>query len=666
MWPKDNNKQVSAAVRILQQKRDASARATHLMVKNDSLITYEKAFEGQAAVKKFFIATFLERKKMSTKTITKRIALVAVAALAIGGFSAVSANATTYPTAAAATGGTAFGGSATARTVTATVGAYVTDVVTSGTADKVYTISSTGVGTLSIAPVSTTGGETIYPALDDDSGATGKYTIKSPTSASWYTGNAEGLGAAFGGTETFTFAAYSDVAGTQTVSIKGNSTATATTVTITWGAAPAVSASYSTSVISPLNTAAVRTTDAAVVYTKGDGVTSTQAGTIEVSLLSGFETAITKGLSATITGPGSLSLTSVADFTTAGDFDNAPTGRSIAIADSAATGSQYVVAIWNDGEAGVSTITLKSGTTVVGTETVTFYGSVAKVTATQVYSIADASGVNALGNDNTDGALQDSAVIVKLTDANGNAVVATPSIKSNDTSVIVGLDSACDADAAVPGTYYCDIDPAANDSGKSATVYFYVTVNSVDIKSDLLTFKLGGAVKTVTAALDAASYDPGTAVALNFTAKDSKGNPVFDGARADFLNGGVVFNYGTGVSTTSNEYSFVGGVATLKTYAPLAAGNLVAKGKYGTDAGSTLVGTTFALEATVNGDASSSLALDAANAATDAANNAYDEAQNATQAASDALAAVTALAAQVKSLIASVKKLTAAVAKLKK
>jgi len=44
MSPKDNNKQVSAAVRILHQKRDASARATHLMVKNDSLITYEKAF----------------------------------------------------------------------------------------------------------------------------------------------------------------------------------------------------------------------------------------------------------------------------------------------------------------------------------------------------------------------------------------------------------------------------------------------------------------------------------------------------------------------------------------------------------------------------------------------------------------------------------------------
>lgn len=93
MSPKDNNKQVSAAVRILHQKRDASARATHLMVKNDSLITYESGILGQAVIKKFFIATFLERKIMSTKTSFKRIALVAVATLGAGVLSVAPANA---------------------------------------------------------------------------------------------------------------------------------------------------------------------------------------------------------------------------------------------------------------------------------------------------------------------------------------------------------------------------------------------------------------------------------------------------------------------------------------------------------------------------------------------------------------------------------------------
>jgi hypothetical protein len=113
---------------------------------------------------------------------------------------------------------------------------------------------------------------------------------------------------------------------------------------------------------------------------------------------------------------------------------------------------------------------------------------------------------------------------------------------------------------------------------------------------------------------------------------------------------------------------FALGKHVITFYAPLVSANLTVNIKLAAGAAwaTALDDTTIVATATVEGDSTASLALDAANAATDAANNAYDEAQNATQAASDALAAVTALAAQVKSLIASVKKLTAAVAKLKK
>ena len=112
---------------------------------------------------------------------------------------------------------------------------------------------------------------------------------------------------------------------------------------------------------------------------------------------------------------------------------------------------------------------------------------------------------------------------------------------------------------------------------------------------------------------------------------------------------------------------FALGKHVITFYAPLVAANLTVNVKLVAGAAwSTALGdTTVVATATIDGDSTASLALDAANAATDAANNAYDEAQNATQAASDALAAVTALAKQVKSLIASVKRLTAAVAKLK-
>ena len=74
MWPKENKKKVSGAIRILQQKRDASARATHLKAENWK-----------------FQSSTIERKQMSTKTSFKRIALVAASALAFGGLAVISA-----------------------------------------------------------------------------------------------------------------------------------------------------------------------------------------------------------------------------------------------------------------------------------------------------------------------------------------------------------------------------------------------------------------------------------------------------------------------------------------------------------------------------------------------------------------------------------------------
>ena len=85
--------QVSRAIRILRGNRDESARASHLVVKKDLLMTYESALIGQAEREKCSQSTFSERKIMSTKTSIKRIAAVAAVALTLGGFSAVSAHA---------------------------------------------------------------------------------------------------------------------------------------------------------------------------------------------------------------------------------------------------------------------------------------------------------------------------------------------------------------------------------------------------------------------------------------------------------------------------------------------------------------------------------------------------------------------------------------------
>jgi hypothetical protein len=183
-----------------------------------------------------------------------------------------------------------------------------------------------------------------------------------------------------------------------------------------------------------------------------------------------------------------------------------------------------------------------------------------------------------------------------------------------------------------------------------------------------VTFTVGGIMSTgtVSAAFDKADYAPGEALTLTFTAKDIKGNPVYDQDVTDLIVDAVVFNYATGIAQTAVNFSFIKGISSLTGYSPLAGGSVIASATYDAGAPDLQEGKAISATATVTGDATASLALDAANAATDAANNAYDEAQNATQAASDALAAVTALAAQVKTLIAAVKKLTTAVAKLKK
>jgi len=96
-------KKVSDAIRILQRKRDASARATHLMVGKDPLITYEKALTDQAEGGIVPNSTLFERKIMSTNTSIKRIALVAAAALTLGGFSVITAG-SANAAASAATG----------------------------------------------------------------------------------------------------------------------------------------------------------------------------------------------------------------------------------------------------------------------------------------------------------------------------------------------------------------------------------------------------------------------------------------------------------------------------------------------------------------------------------------------------------------------------------
>uniref|UniRef100_UPI00404B8EAA hypothetical protein n=1 Tax=Candidatus Planktophila sp. TaxID=2175601 RepID=UPI00404B8EAA len=104
-----------------------SARAIHYAVQKDTLMTYEKGLFAQAEPG-IVSGSTIERKKMSTKTIYKRIALVAVTALGAGVLSVAPANATVPGTSTV---------TPTTATIAVAVGAVASTTVVVTVADQV-------------------------------------------------------------------------------------------------------------------------------------------------------------------------------------------------------------------------------------------------------------------------------------------------------------------------------------------------------------------------------------------------------------------------------------------------------------------------------------------------------------------------------------------------
>jgi len=687
MSPKDNNKQVSAAVRILQQKRDASARATHL-----------KATDGIVS------SVTIERKQMSTKTSFKRIALVAASALALGGFSAISA-----PQANAALSiSTVTGISLVRDTGTAVVGTAVgvnfgfkaaADVAVANERET-FTAYVSSYPANGYAAVTST--VTDYPrsTAADFTTPTNTTTGGAGTASLWFNATAAAA------ISTTTYAATSTAAhgqfaftptkaGTYELTVFNDYDADGAvdpsefrqTISIVVAAASGLSTSASTAFMAAAQATTFDSTTNAVARSASKTLNS-DISTIKVSLVNSDGTAHASGstVTASITGAGFV-------LATVTKADAVAQARSSSVA-AGADGIAYVN-VDADGTAGTGTVTVSVtdaatlATTVLGTFTVTAYGAATKLeVSTTNYTIGKAGTTTgkAAGTRTeageakfaTDTTATVPAFIVKATDSNGALVnltgygttaAAVPSVVSSDATVVTGGTCVLDDGDATYGSgdgvgyYNCSFTAAtAAKSGAKATL----TIRSVDPAGDGTTYltttlpvSIGGSVAKEVISTDKTSYSTGEGMIVTITATDASGNPVFDGAGTPELSGNKAVG---GALPTAGQY--VGGkkATTANTlFAPAVGGDFIIKGT-GTDAAETALSTTVSVE----GDQSSSLALDAANAATDAANNAYDEAQNATQAASDALAAVTALAAQVKSLIASVKKLTAAVAKLKK
>jgi protocatechuate 3,4-dioxygenase beta subunit len=579
---------------------------------------------------------------MSTKTTFKRVALVAVAALGLGVLSVAPSSAAPIATTTVAYDTT---------TSTAIVGGQVTVQVTTDTSTDSTraTVASSGVGSV----VSATSA----------AGADSSTVSGTPTSGTFYIDNTQPRYAKTNVVLT------SAVVGSQVLTITPLTTngtpGTAVTKTITWVAADTigVSAAKSTSVINAYtaNTGAAFTADAAITAAAGSvlaGTTNQQKAAIKVTLLDSNGVAVNgKALTASISGPGLLQIVD-ANETTTGTLARALT--SAALSDNVG-----YVTVSNDGTAGVSTITISVGTTVIATETITFSGSAAKYEVTAVsgsYSIA--------ANGSTDSAT--TGIAVKVTDSAGNLVDGhNVFLKSSDTTIATVSSSSSQSGASKAGYAYFVLTGVKSGS-TTITAYDTSGGTSATISASTTVKVAKTEAATVTAAFDKASYAPGEKMTLNIVAKDADGNAVADANAGTYT---MSANLGT-TSTLPTAAAFVGGTHAVTIYAPVSSGEFTVSVKLlaGAAWATALDDTTITASANVVNPAfdaatdAANEATDAANAATDAALAAADAADAATAAAEDASAAVAKLAKSVNTALKALKKqitsLTALVNKL--
>jgi hypothetical protein len=634
------------------------------------LITYEKALLSQATGGKFPSVTFIERKQMSTKTSIKRIALVAAAALTLGGFSAVSAHATaSYVTVTQSVTHSAAG---TGPTATGVIGGQVTFTYEAADTSTTYVTTDAG-GYFNGKPTASSSGTVVYTnSIDATSGVT--YTAAAAA-------------------DLLTVKVSSQVAGTQVVTIKTLATVTGVAtvvakVTITWAtsAAAGLTAANSLMYISSTTCSAflaTNTSHAADVVTAANDANA---------ITSSYKTGDVHVCISTRDGSGSAIAVKTTS-TVLNSFGQSASASAAAVQDillsnpNSVTGTGTFTAILTDNASNTITLTtpftyystLASLTLVNigysaqyggagavatgGTTAIAAIGTTSKAVpglSTSALALVGVVGKDSNGNI-VDLANATEAALLKPFTIDSDGVTGAPSAKSSD-SLGAGAGYSTDAagldiSGAVYGTNIAYVDCANSTKAEKITL----TANAV--KSDLTTAVTSNSVTiycadnsvkgkvTVTPADSAIDANASTTVQVSVL--DPSGYVVPDGTSVS-----MSANQGAGINTPST--TTVNGA--FKYAATLLAGQgtttVLAVGPKG--------GSGTATVSVTGGTAdSSALSLDAANAATDAANNAYDEAQNATQAASDALAAVTALSAQVGALIATVKSLAAVVAKIK-
>ena len=618
---------------------------------------------------------------MSTTTSIKRIALVAVAALGFGMLSVAPSSATVIAnslTIDSATDSITLGESATAVLTHSFVATNANDSVT---ITAIKTSSNSGnAGTIrlnlteSSTSASTTAGvAATSPGYLHSTGANSALALLTDTGASrpdsvTVQGNS---GANRSNFSKFGVTLYNPIAaGTyeikfyMTVQSAGSASVADTSVvtwTVTVAAADTVPTGASTATLrageATIAQGTREGTDSVVVASRTALVTDVTAeATIYVIQKTAALTAGNESMTVTVSGEA---------FVSAATGTRATSGKAITVAHTAANqaaGTGTPIYVWATGTAGKATITITTVSgLLLGTKTVTFFGSAASIAIDTTYGTHGRAG----------GFSYADAFDIAVKDSGGNAVVgaAVTVVSGNPAAVASG--SCVDAYLGVSdGIYTCEFTSAVGSkSGDKATLTFRVPVplsSPVTYYTVTADVTLGGSVATETVTFDKTSYSPGEGMVVTRTAKDASGNPVYDGAPALALTGNKniaaipAATYTQGSVTTESKYL---GTVTRKftVFAPSAPGSFTYSGLGGAlglveiSASATVTDDAATAAATAASDAAAE-ATDAANAATDAANAAAEAADAATAAAQDAADAVAALSTSVTEMVNALKK----------
>jgi hypothetical protein len=622
---------------------------------------------------------------MSTKTTIKRIALVSVAALGLGLLSVVPSKAASQAdllALSAATGTMLTGETSTALSITSSflsgegqgdtisVTAFLTSAPAGNTAVPMLAIAETTTAKVDDVAKNADTREVGFVA-----GQTAFVTSSSPI-ASFVSAkfnilladvtDPNGKNAAVKvGTYGLTFAIT-------VVSGGGTKTSTNQTATITVTASDAddLVAVSATSILNAGETISA-TADATVTSTRTTDGTSGQAAaaTIKITTLNKSGLPAGESFTAVITGPGILGSGTVPDNKVVSIAD--PTARVLVVKNG------DVVQVFPDGASGVATITIASmlGVTLA-TETVTFFGAPATITATAVKPVI--GGTSAVA-EVLSVVVKDSAGInVSNLGANAFSVISSDITKIATNYAAATTSTEYDA---VEGEYLVGVTPVAEGTANLTVTTNTTAIDTAGISATAaVSVRVGGTTAKLDGLLvatDKTSYAPGEVMTITVTPLDAAGLVLADDSHTVFSAAGIVSSHSltatvaTQAPLTNADVLTTLGVGTLKVYAPNIEGDMTLSWTrstgYVTAANDSLEGSlTIAISSpgTAAATDAANEATDAANAATDAALAAAEAADAATSAAQEASDAVAALSESVTQLIAGLQAQIKALAKV--